>query len=396
MSDQRPTDGRRFITTTAMGVTQILAWGSSFYLPAVLAPAIAQESGWSMSWVIGGLSCGLLTSGLSSPMVGRTIQRIGGRPVLAISSLLLAIALAILGTATSYPAYLVAWIIMGLGMSCGLYDAAFATVGRLYGREARSVITTLTLWGGFASTVCWPLSAFLVDAVGWRDACLVYACMHIVLGLPLHLFAVPRASRVLPPSGGSVAPASVSNQRQETGTFLLLAGILTCAALISSMLSVHLLTVLQLRGLDLATAVALGALIGPAQVAARVIDMVLGRRYHPAWTMVASVALVTAGLLLLLLDAPLPALALILYGAGNGIHTIARGALPLVLFSPDRYALFMGRLAFPSLIMQASAPWIGASLLSGNGSMMLVVLTLAALANLTLAIWLLLRRASGN
>lgn len=388
-----PTGDRRFITITAMGFTQILAWGSSFYLPAVLAPAISQETGWPIAWVVGGLSCGLLTAGLFSPFVGRAIHRFGGRPVLAASSVLLAGALALLSMATSFTVYLGAWLIMGLGMSSGLYDAAFATAGRLYGRDARGVITTLTLWGGFASTVCWPFSAFLVDAAGWREACLVYACIHLAMGLPLHLFAVPRAPSWSPPTAAPNQPQPAEHQRSQTRTFLLLASILTLAALVSSMLSVHLLTVLQLRGYDLAAAVALGALVGPSQVGARVIDMLLGRRYHPAWTMLASVGLVGAGMLLLLFDAFVPALALVLYGAGNGIHTIARGALPLVLISPDRYPLFMGRLALPSLVVQASAPWIGAGLLTENASPLLALLAAVSLMNIALC-GILLRRTA--
>lgn len=391
MTSPVPLGDRRFIATSAMGATQILAWGSSFYLPAVLAPSISAEMGWSISSVVGGLSVGLLVSGLCSPFVGRAVHRHGGRRVLAYSSFLLALALSCLSVSTSYAAYVGAWLVMGLGMSCGLYDAAFGTAGRLYGTKARSVITTLTLWGGFASTVCWPFSAYLVETVGWRDACLVYAAIHLLVGLPLHLFAVPRAVPLISPEGDMQPRAAGEERRGQTRTFVLLATILTCAALISSMVSVHLLTVLQLRGFDLAMAVALGALVGPSQVAARIIDMAVGVRFHPVWTMLMSVSLVGLGMVLLLARLPLPALALILYGAGNGIHTIARGALPLVLFSPDRYALFMGRLALPSLLVQALSPWLGAELLGGDGSPMLALLTVVAGINVALC-WLLIKR----
>jgi len=158
-----------------LGVTQIFAWGSSYYLPAVLAKPIAADTGWSLSWVVGGLSLGLLVAGLVSPWVGRAIARSGGRPVLALSAGLLAAGLSALALAHSLPAFLIAWLLVGLGMGAGLYDPAFATLGRLYGHGGRSAITTLTLFGGFASTVCWPLSAFLDAHLGWRGACLVYA-----------------------------------------------------------------------------------------------------------------------------------------------------------------------------------------------------------------------------
>ena len=168
---------RRAVVISALGITQIFSWGSSYYLLAVLAKPIAADTGWSLSLIIGGLSLGLLAGGLVSPRVGRTIDAYGGRSVLAASSLLIGCGQLVLASAYHPATYVVAWLIMGMGMGAGLYDAAFATLGRAYGKDARSAITTLTLWGGFASTVCWPISAFLVDAAGWRFACLAYGAL---------------------------------------------------------------------------------------------------------------------------------------------------------------------------------------------------------------------------
>jgi predicted MFS family arabinose efflux permease len=370
---------------SALGITQILAWGSSYYLPAVLAAPIARDTGWSLASVVAGLSCGLLLAGLASPVTGRLIQRHGGRPVLAASSLLLAAAHLLLATATAYPVYLIAWLLMGLGMSSGLYDAGFATLGRLYGQGARGAITNLTLFGGFASTVCWPLSAFLVGHGGWRNACLAYAAIHLVICLPLHLWMIP-APPAAAPAPMKDRPNEASASGRTRARFILLASIQTLAAIIASMLSVHLLTLLQLRGVGLAAAVGLGALIGPSQVGARVAELLIGRnRHHPIWTMLTSVSLLAAGIWLLLASQTFVALALILYGAGNGIHTIARGALPLVLFDPHQYAALMGKLATPSLIAQAAAPSIGALLLgAGGGNLVLIALAVAATVNVGL------------
>ena len=163
----------------ALGIVQILAWGSSYYLLAVLAGPIARDTGWPYAWVIGGVSLGLLVAGLASVRVGRAIEEYGGRRVLAAGAVLLAAGLALMAAAPSVPVYLAAWLVLGLGMGAGLYDAAFSTLGRLYGAGARGAITALTLWGGFASTVCWPLSAWLVEGVGWRGACLAYAGLHL-------------------------------------------------------------------------------------------------------------------------------------------------------------------------------------------------------------------------
>ena len=359
----------RVVVISVLGVTQIFAWGSSYYLPAVLAKPIAADTGWSLSWVVGGLSLGLLIAGLVSPWVGRAIARRGGRPVLAVSAGLLATGLSALALSHSLPAFLIAWLLIGLAMGAGLYDPAFATLGRLYGHGGRSAITTLTLFGGFASTVCWPLSAFLDAHLGWRGACLVYAGFQLAVALPAYLFALPRESprpAPLPVSPNSQAHAPASGGLRGT-TFLLLASTITLSSVISTTLSVHLLTVLQAKGLTLAAAVGFGALVGPSQVAARTVEMVIARYHHPIWTKVASTSLVATGLAALWFDAPIIPLALALYGAGIGLESIARGTLPLAVFGPERYPVTMGRIAMPSLIAQAAAPSIGAALIEAGG-----------------------------
>jgi MFS family permease len=165
----------RPVTITALGIAQILAWGTSFYFPAVFAVPIVNDTGWSLFWVVSGTSLGLLVAGLISPRVGAIIDRRGGRPVLVISSVLYATGLLGIALAPNLPTYLLAWVVLGCGMGAGLYDAVFAALGKLYGHEARAPITNLTLFGGFSSTICWPLSAFLIEMIGWRYACVAYA-----------------------------------------------------------------------------------------------------------------------------------------------------------------------------------------------------------------------------
>ena len=378
-----PKTPSRAVVITALGVTQIFAWGASYYLPAVLAAPIAADTGWSLTWVVGGLSLGLLTAGLVSPWVGRGIAARGGRPVLAVSAGLLATGLLAVALAHSLPAFLLAWVVIGLGMGAGLYDPAFATLGRLYGERGRSAITTLTLFGGFASTVCWPLSAFLDAHLGWRGTCLAYAVFQLVAALPIYLFVLPRepqrpvstartgdASAIAAPRPGAVRP----------GLFLLLAATITLASVISTVLSVHLLTVLQAKGFALAAAVSLSALVGPAQVTARAIEMAIARYHHPIWTKLAATSLVTAGIAALWVGGPLITLALVLYGAGIGLESIARGTLPLAIFGPERYPIIMGRIAMPSLIAQAAAPSIGAFLLEAGGANGALAIFLSAAA----------------
>jgi predicted MFS family arabinose efflux permease len=373
---------------TALGITQILAWGSSYYLPAVLAQPIAADTGWPLTMVVAGVSLGLLAAGLAAPFVGRSIDRLGGRPVLAVGSVLIASGQTILAISPSLPVYFLGWLLIGLGMSAGLYDAAFSTLGRLYGEGARRAITTLTLWGGFASTVCWPLSAILVETLGWRGTCLVYAALQVGLSLPLHLFLIPRVERTAIMPAALRKPAHVD--RSPLGALLLLGSILVLGATISSVVSVHLLTVLQARGIELSSAVALGAMIGPAQVVSRVIEMTVGLRFHPIWTMLAALGLNATGLFLLWTGLPILAAALVLYGLGNGIYSIARGTLPLALFGGDGYATLMGRLAMPALLASAVAPSLGAFLLD-HGGPGLMIGTFATASAINVALTLVLR-----
>ena len=390
----------RPVVVTALGIAQILGWGSSFYFPAVLAEPIVAETGWSLGWVVGGVSIGLLVAGLIAPRVGAIIDKRGGRPVLATSSMLYAAGLAGIGLSPTLPVYLLSWVLVGGGMGTGLYDAVFAALGKLYGKEARTPITNLTLFGGFASTVCWPLSAFLAETVGWRGACFVYAGLHLLVSLPLQMAVMPKLS-ALPvgePSGGTAVPKPSHGTRtplHEYATFAWLALVLTISAGIGSIVVVHLLIFLQALGATFAAAVTLGTLFGPAQVGARVIERIFGERYHPIWTMIASCAAMAAGLCLLLAGAPILAVAILIYGGGYGVMWIARGTLPLALFGPDRYATLMGRLAFPSLIVQALAPSAGALLIEHYGAIATVAtLTVFALVNVLLVgvLWATCRR----
>jgi len=364
----RVTDRSRLTVISALGVVQILAWGSSYYLPAVLAAPIAADTGWPLSWIVGALSVGLLTAGAVAPYVGRLIGETGGRPVLAAASVLIATGQLVLGLSPNLPVFILGWIILGAGMAAGLYDAAFSTLGRLYGGTARSAITVLTLWGGFASTVCWPLSAYLVEQFGWRGTCFVYAAIQLLISLPLVLTILPRVPPELPTPTAGISGTTSSLLPAERRSFVFLSGIVVIGGAIGAIVGVHLLTLLQAQGVSLVAAVALGALVGPAQVGGRVIEMAGGGRHHPLWTMIAALGLIAIGIGLMTLDVAPVGLAIILYGAGNGVFSIAKGTLPLALFGPQRYAPLIGRLARPSLIAQAIAPTAGALLLDRAGS----------------------------
>ena len=376
----------RRVVITALGIAQILAWGTSFYFPAVFAGPIVADTGWSLGYVVGGTSVGLLVAGLISPQVGKIIDVRGGRPILLASSLFYAAGLIGIGLAPALPVYLMAWVLLGIGMGTGLYDAVFAALGRMYGSAARGPITNLTLFGGFASTVCWPLSAFMIEHIGWREACFAYAGLHVLVALPLQMAVIRRAPKSAAATHAdtaqSTSPPAIAN---ETLIFALLALVLSIAAGIGSIVVVHLLIFLQAMGVDFAVAVSLGTLFGPAQVGARVVERLFGSRYHPIWTMIGSCTLMAVGLLLLAGRFPILLLVILLYGAGYGISWIGRGTLPLALFGPVRFPRLMGKLAFPSLIVQALAPSAGALLIEASGADATVgVLTVLASINVVL------------
>jgi hypothetical protein len=350
-----------------IGAAQVLAWGSSYYLVSVLAAPMAAATGWSLAWIVAGPSLGFLVSGLVSPRVGRLIERHGGRPVLSASALVFAAGLVMLALAPAVAAWLAGWAVLGLAMGAGLYDPAFATLGQTYGDRARVAITQVTLIAGFASTICWPLSAFMVAHAGWRGACAGYAVLHLLVTLPLYRLGTACAAPIAAPQ--QAAPEAAPGARGQRFAFAVLASTFTLAAVIMTVISVHLLTILQERGVALETAVALGALVGPAQVGARLIDMLAGKRLHPLHSLLASTLLVAAGLFVLLAGTGgIGAAGLALYGAGSGIRSIARGTVPLVLFGRAGYAALLGRLALPTMIAQAASPFAGAVLLDRLGA----------------------------
>lgn len=389
------------IVVPVLGIVQILMWGTTLYLLAVLAPAIVDDTGWPLRWVIAGVSIGLLVAALISPKVGRAIDLYGGRPVLAASALLTSLAFVILALAMSPWIYLAGWVLMGTGMGTGLYDAAFAALGRLYGDKARSAITNLTLFGGFGSTIIWPLSAYLIATWDWRTTCLIYAALHLIT-FPLHLLIFPREPRRQPGEPQGDSRKSLPRTKlvgDEKVSFWLLAAVQTLAQSIGTIVIVHLLVFLQARGLTLASAVAVGALFGPAQVGARVIERLFGAHYHPVWTMIAASILMTVGLAMLIVDLPILAAAVIVYGAGYGVTWIARGTLPLAIFGAERYPVLIGRLAFPSLMAQALSPFVGAVMIERFGPTATVAALMAfAVMNVALVatLWRLAQRASSD
>jgi MFS family permease len=344
-----------------LGVTQIVAWGTIYYSPVLMVPLIAAERGWSISFTMGGFSLGLFAGGLAAPLVGRWIDRFGGHAVMTAGSLIGALGLAGLASLAQPAAYLAVWLVLGVALSASLYDSAFATLGRIFGSAARRPITVLTLAGGFASTVGWPATHYLIGAVGWQGTYLVYGALLALLCAPLHAFALPRsrAAASLPANVQDTAPSKVLSAQGLM--FALVAAAFAAYAFVPSALSAHLLAIFARAGIDSATVVAIGTLFGPAQVAARICELSFGRHLHPLIIARAAVGLLLIAFALLALGGFVVAAAAafaLMFGVANGLITIARGAVPLALFGASGYGRLIGRIAGPSLVIQAAAPLV--------------------------------------
>ncbi|HUN92604.1 MAG TPA: MFS transporter [Burkholderiaceae bacterium] len=353
---------RRASTVVALGVGQTLAWASSYYLPAVLSKAMARDLGVSEADVFAALSLALLVAALVGPSAGRAIDRLGGRPVLVLANLVFAAGLALLSAAQGWQGLLAGWIVIGLGMGTGLYEAAFAALVRLHGFDARGPITGVTLIAGFASTVGWPLSAWAGAAFGWRGACIGWAVVHLVVALPLNA-SIPRAPSRRARANGFAPDASGDSRTIAAEVAhprlvgIALAYVFAVTWFISTAMAAHLPRLLVAGGASLGVAVALAALVGPAQVVARLLEFTLLRRFDPLFSARAAALAHPLGVLALIAGgAPWAAPFAILHGIGNGILTIAKGTLPLRFFGPGGYGARQGLLGVPSRIAQAAAP----------------------------------------
>lgn len=377
-----------------LGITQILTWGTIFYTPVLIVPLIAAERGWSISFAMGGFSIGLLVAGLVAPYVGRSIDRFGGHVVMALGSLTGALGLFLIVSAAHPIAYYAVWMVLGVAMAANLYDAAFSTLGRIFGIGARRPITALTLAGGFASTVSWPMTYFLLERVDWRGTYLIYAALLACIAAPLHALALPRTRYQSDIAASDKATAPVKVLSPCGLPFILVASAFASYAFVPSGLSAHLLAIFAREGIGSATVVWIGALFGPAQVGARLIEFAFGRNLYPLW--IARFALTTflcAFLMLVLLGVSTATAAsfALMFGGANGLITIARGAVPLALFGASGYGRLMGRLAGPFLLVQAAAPFIMAYMIERTSDLGALALA-AGFASIALICFILIRR----
>lgn len=385
-----------------LGTTQTLAWASSYYLPALLASPLATDLNIPVTHVFGAFTLALVISALVGPQAGRAIDQYGGRAVLLVTNLLFAAGLAGLGLAEAEWHIWAAWWVIGMAMGSGLYDAAFATLVRLYPVSARSAITGITLIAGFASTIGWPLTQWGIDTIGWRETCLCWAALHLLMGVPLHSSLPREPLEIAPPAQVAMAPSThPENARQVNtaparatpgnGVAAALAAVFAITWFTSTAMAAHLPALLQAQGLSTSASLGVAMLVGPAQVAGRLLEFSFLHRAHPLQSSRFATAGHPLGVLLLVFTGPLGGFMFaVMHGMGNGILTIAKGTLPLVVFGASGYGERQGWLMAPARISQAFAPllfglamthWGGQALWLTAG---LSVLALCLLQGLTL------------
>lgn len=339
----------------SVGFGQMLAWGSSYYLLAIIARPMAAGLQLNPVWVYAAFSAALLVAALLGPWVGTRIDRHGGGKVLLVSNGVFAAGLGILALSQGPLSMIAGWLLIGAAMPMGLYDAAFSTLVSLYRLDARRSIVGVTLIAGFASSVSWPLSATLDAHFGWRVTCAVWAGLHLTMGAAIHRFLVPRVVPVPVHSTetSTAEPVAVPSMT----TLWILAATFTCNGFIFAAMAAHLPRVLQAAGCTPVAAVAAAALLGVAQVTARLADAGFLHRLHPLISARIAVSLHPLGaLLLLVFGAPLAVVFTALHGACIGLMTIVKGTLPLALFGPAGFGRRAGLLEAPSRIAQAVAP----------------------------------------
>ena len=370
---------RSTLTVAVLGTTQTLAWASSYYLPAILADPIAAGLGVSKALFFALFSASLLLQAAVGPMIGKAIDRHGGRGVLVLSNLVLAGGLGWLALTDGVVGLAGAWVLLGIGMALGLYDSAFATLTALYGLEARAPITGITLIAGFASTLGWPGAALLNQHFGWRGACLGWAAVNLLICLPMNRLLIPR------PAGPvrSAATAQTEGPAPSNG-MAVLAFVFGAVGFVTGAMAAHLPRLLELAGASAGAAIAAASLMGPAQVAARLFEFGVLKRLHPLVSTRLALLMHPLGAAVLgALGGPAASVFALLHGAGNGLLTISRGTLPLALFGPAGYGLRTGIIVAPARVTTAAAPLLFGLLLDAMGTGALIVsagLSLAALA----------------
>jgi len=380
-----------------LGLTQLVGWGVTFYLIGALGPAMTADLGWSTATVYGGFSAAIVVMALVSPAAGAAVDRWGGHRVMPAGAVLSALGCALLAITHSHALYFAAWAALGVGMRLCLYDAAFAALARAAGPAARRPMSQITLFGGLASTVMWPIGHFLAEWLGWRGAALVYAALALAT-VPLYL-ALPRRRYTASTDGGKASTGLTRTAAERRLAGILYAAIAMLTNFLAAGNAAHLFSLLTGLGLTTAAAITVAALWGIGQFAARLGDVLVGARLHPlTLNLAVGLALPLCFLLALVPGGNLYATAAytLLYGACNGLMTITRGTLPLALFDFRSYGALVGSLLIPSFLLTAAAPVAYAFVIEWQGAKAAMMASAALAAAIAVAAGMLRWRFIGR
>ncbi len=380
--------------TIRLGLTQIIGWGSGFYLPAILAVPISLSLGIATESFFWAFTISLLVSGLLGPRVGKAIDQYGGRKVLPIGTISFALGLSLLALSTNFPMLVVAWILIGIGGSMGNYDAAFATAVNFFAEKSNKVIAGITVFAGFSSTIAWPLTTLMLEQFGWREAVWLWVILHIAVNLPLHLTIPKSEMREVTDLTGPIRKL-VKNRFRFDILVVIFAVMFALEGFIVSAVNTTLPFLLSELGASSAVALLAATILGPSQVMARVLLVVLDRWMTPLWVAFISIVAHPIGVMLVLLfgtDALIPFV--ILHGIGVGLNPFIRGSLPLLFFGADHYGQRQGYIMMLSKIVSALSPTL-LTLLVLNDPILGIQVTglLGLLALVLLAVLALLHRA---
>lgn len=369
----------------ALGITQITAWGVSYYCLGVLAGPISRDTGWSRGFVFLGFTVALLVMGVVSSTVGRMIDRYGARVVMTAGTVVVSAALFGLSQIRAEAAYLAVWAVLGLGMRLCLYDAAFAALVQVAPSRGRAAISYLTLFGAFASSVFWVVGHALNEQVGWRQTLVLFALINLIVCLPLHWFGLARresSEQAAAPTGRGQESADGPPLEGRVRSFAiaLFALIMSLNGYVFGVISVQLVPLLEAAGLATAAAVWVASLKGVAQFGGRVVEIVFGRNLRAITVGRLAIGILPPSFALLLAGTgslPLVVIFTLLMGASQGVITIVRGAVPLALFGARGYGSVLGVIATPVLIVNAASPTVFAWIVDrwgwGAGRVSLVI-----------------------
>jgi len=388
-----------FVAVFALGITQITAWGTSYYSLGVLAGPIALDTGWSRGLIYFGFTGALLAMGVVSAWVGRAIDRYGARAVMSAGTVIVSAGLLALSAVRSEAAYLAVWVFIGLGMRLCLYDAAFAALVQVVPTRGRRAISYLTLFGAFASSVFWVLGHFFNEAFGWRQTLALFAAINLFVCLPLNWFGLARRETPHPAEAAPVPDAAARDGAPLEGRLRsvaigIFALVMSLNGFVFGVVTVQLVPLLEAAGLATAAAVWVASMKGFAQFGGRLVEIFFGQNLRAITVARIAIGVLPVSFLLLLAargNFEVILLFTLLMGASQGVITIVRGALPLALFGANGYGAVLGLIATPILIVNAASPTLFALIVDGWGWHVAQVVLVVAAATSWLAMELMSR-----